>query len=101
MSWDKRHSSFEEPKKNSELRECCAACVDNDVSCPIKECKNWIDYEDDLNCCLISIEKNGRMTLREIADRLKVSFVRVKQIQDKGLKKLSKLRNKTILKTFE
>jgi hypothetical protein len=101
MSWSKRCSSFEEPKKSGKLRECAVACMDNDVACPIKECKHWLEYDEDLNCCLISIELNGRMTLREIADRLKVSFVRVKQIQDKGLKKLSKLRNKTVLQTFE
>tara|TARA_Y100000034_G_C6735449_1_gene326101 strand:+ start:472 stop:627 length:156 start_codon:yes stop_codon:yes gene_type:complete len=42
-----------------------------------------------LNCALIAVEKNGAMTLREIADRLEISFVRVKQIQDKALLKLS------------
>jgi DNA-directed RNA polymerase specialized sigma subunit len=28
------------------------------------------------------------MTLREVADRMGISFVRVKQIQDKAIKKL-------------
>jgi len=70
------------------MRSCCSCCISNEVSCPVKECKHWINYEDDLNCSLISVEKNGPMTLREIADRLGVSFVRVKQIQDKALKKI-------------
>ena len=33
--------------------------------------------------------KNGKMSLRETADRLGVSFVRVKQIQDKAVEKLT------------
>ena len=53
-------------------------------------CRQWINYEEDKNCTLIAVEKNGNMTLREVADRLGVSFVRVKQIEDKLLKKLSK-----------
>jgi DNA-directed RNA polymerase sigma subunit (sigma70/sigma32) len=50
----------------------------------------WIDYKKEFNCCLETVEKNGALTLREIADRLGVSFVRVKQIQDKALEKLNK-----------
>tara|TARA_R100000234_G_C4879996_1_gene126944 strand:+ start:138 stop:380 length:243 start_codon:yes stop_codon:yes gene_type:complete len=72
------------------MRNCCNCCIVNSVGCPIDECEQWIDYEDDLNCALISIEKNGAMTLREIADRLDISFVRVKQIQDKAFSKLRK-----------
>ena len=70
------------------MMSCCNCCVSNDVECPIEKCKYWINYEEDLNCSLIAIEKNGPMTLREIADRLKVSFVRIKQIQDKALQKI-------------
>jgi len=50
----------------------------------------WIDYEDDHNCALIAIEKNGDMTLHEVAERLNISYVRVKQIQDKTLQKVGK-----------
>ena len=70
------------------MKECFDICAENGVECPFKECRHWIDYEEDLNCTLIAVEKNGEMTLREIADRMGVSFVRVKQIQDKALKKL-------------
>jgi len=70
------------------MRECSTKCMDNATPCEQKECKHWIDYGEDLNCTLIAVEKNGEMTLREIADRMGVSFVRVKQIQDKALKKL-------------
>tara|TARA_B100000131_G_C18032031_1_gene578866 strand:- start:148 stop:312 length:165 start_codon:yes stop_codon:yes gene_type:complete len=48
----------------------------------------WIDYEEDLNCANISIAKNGSMTLRQIAEREGVSFVRIQQIEKKALKRL-------------
>jgi len=50
----------------------------------------WIDYEEDNNCTAIAAKKNGSMSLREIADRMGVSFVRIKQIEDKALVKLRK-----------
>jgi hypothetical protein len=50
----------------------------------------WIDYEEDNNCTAIAVEKNGSMSLREIADRMGVSFVRIKQVEDKALVKLRK-----------
>lgn len=61
-------------------------------NCPCRkeECKYWIDYEDDLNCTLITVDKHGDLTLREVAKRLKISFVRVQQIQEAALKKLAK-----------
>jgi len=73
-----------------ELPECSKACIENDVSCPVEDCRQWVDYENDLNCTSIAVEKNGSMTLREVADRLHVSFVRIKQIEDKVLDKLQR-----------
>ena len=60
------------------------------VPCDLKDCRQWIDYEEDLNCTIIAVRKHGPLTLREIADRLGVSFVRIKQIQDKTMQKLKK-----------
>jgi DNA-directed RNA polymerase sigma subunit (sigma70/sigma32) len=75
------------------MRECCKKCLDCDVSCPIEnsDCRHWIDYENDSNCTLIAVENNdsSKMTLREVSIRLGVSFVRVKQIEDSAIKKLS------------
>ena len=69
-------------------------CKDNIIGkespCSKKDCRNWIDYKEDLNCCLVSIEKHGQLTLMEVAKRLGVSHVRIKQIQDKALIKLKK-----------
>ena len=75
------------------MRECCKKCLEYDVSCPIEnsDCRHWIDYEDDFNCTLIAVENNQSdpMTLREVSERLGVSFVRIKQIEDSAIKKLS------------
>ena len=65
----------------------------NDEKCPHcggpKE-KCWIDYPEDMNCIHVSIAKNGKMTLDEVAKRLHVSLVRVSQIEKEAMKKLSK-----------
>lgn len=72
------------------LKVCHRLCIKENVSCPNNDCKMWIDYEEDLNCTLVAVQKNGSMTLREIALRERISFVRVKQIQDKALMKIRK-----------
>ncbi len=73
--------------------ECCKKCLEYDVSCPTEnsDCRHWIDYEDDSNCTLIALDGNGgnSMTLREVSKRLRVSFVRVKHIEDTAVRKLS------------
>tara|TARA_Y100000034_G_scaffold78058_1_gene93823 strand:- start:1183 stop:1425 length:243 start_codon:yes stop_codon:yes gene_type:complete len=70
------------------MKQCVEICIKNNYKCPLKKCKHWIKYKEDLNCTLIAVEKNGPMTLREVAERLGVSFVRIKQIQDRALKKI-------------
>ncbi len=70
--------------------KCLKVCQELKYACPITECKSWIDYEEDYNCIHEAISKTGPMTLREISMRMGVSFVRIKQIEDKALKKLSK-----------
>lgn len=70
---------------------CHETCELAEEGCPVKKCKFWIDYLDEFNCSLISIEKNGAMTLRESAKRLGISYVRVKQLEDEALATLSTL----------
>ena len=81
------------------MKECAEKCVQHKVECPFKECRLWIDYPDDLNCTSIAVKKNGRMTLRKVSERLGISFVRVKQIQDRTLAKAAK--KKQFLSFFE
>jgi len=71
--------------------ECAERCVELDVSCPIKECRCWIDYKEDMNCVNIAIKNNGAMKLREIAERLQLTPARVQQIEKSVLGKLKKL----------
>tara|TARA_R100000353_G_scaffold121501_1_gene86414 strand:- start:365 stop:610 length:246 start_codon:yes stop_codon:yes gene_type:complete len=58
--------------------------------CDKETCRKWINYNKDLNCVLETVRKNknSKLTLREVADRLGVSFVRVKQIEEKAIQKL-------------
>jgi len=76
--------------KPEKYTHCTDACKGLDVSCPNTNCRMWIDYEEDLNCTHIAVEKHGDMTLREIAKREGVSFVRIKQIEDAAKFKLKK-----------
>jgi hypothetical protein len=72
----------------SKYTSCVEACKGLQVSCPNKECRSWIKYEEDFNCSLISIENNSKMTLRDVAKRLNCSFVRVKQLEESALNKV-------------
>ena len=71
------------------MRKCKIGVTLTNSPCQDCECRQWIDYEDDLNCTLIAAEKHGPMTLREVGDRLGISFVRVKQLQDAALAKIA------------
>ena len=68
---------------------CADACMKSGQTCDQEDCRQWLDFEEDLNCTLIAVRKNGNMSLREVAERIGVSFVRVKQIQDKAVEKLT------------
>jgi len=70
------------------LRSCSRKCMTDKKQCTQKECRMFIDYTDEYNCCLISIYENGNMTLREIGERLGISFARVKQIETVALAKM-------------
>jgi len=70
------------------LMTCAKHCVQTDTACPNVKCRFWIDYSDEHNCALVSIYTNGRMTLRQVGDRLGISFARVKQIESRALERL-------------
>lgn len=71
------------------MKKCVEKCMTLKVSCPNQECRMWIDSEKNLNCCNVAIDNNGEMDLRQIGEILGISFVRVKQIQDKAIQKIS------------
>ena len=74
------------------LRPCSRKCNELDVECPVEECRLWINYPDEKNCALISINEHDSMTLREIGERLGISFARVKQIEQKALAKIRRFK---------
>ena len=62
------------------------------VECDQTKCRNWMDYEEDLNCAVVCARKYpAGLSLREVADRMKVSFPRVSQIEHASYKKLKDL----------
>ena len=71
--------------------ECAKKCSELNVSCPVKDCRLWIDQEEDLNCVNIAIDKNGAMKLRQVAERCGVTTARAQQIEKAALPKLKKL----------
>ncbi len=81
------------------MRKCKIGVVLSNKPCDECGCRQWLDYKDDLNCTLVAVDKHGPMTLREVGDRLGISFVRVKQLQDVALSKLA-MKN-TKLKDFK
>lgn len=70
------------------FKTCTEACTKLEESCPNKDCRNWMNYEDDLNCAVIAANKHGELTLRQVSDRIGLSFVRVKQLEDEAKKKI-------------
>ena len=70
-------------------KECTTPCEEN-------SCRQWIDFRKDLNCTIIAIANNNEepMTLRQVAERIGVSFVRIKQIEDKIFEKLKESQQK-------
>lgn len=70
--------------------QCKDECLETSLACENRECRNWIDYDGDLNCTLIAVDSNGPMTLEQISKRLNLSLVRIKQIEEAALIKIKK-----------
>ena len=75
----------------SKIPKCSAECILNNTVCEKKDCRDWIDYKKEQNCSKISIYLHGRMTLKQIAERLGISIPRVKQIETKALMRLKSI----------
>jgi DNA-directed RNA polymerase sigma subunit (sigma70/sigma32) len=79
--------------KDDGLTSCARECLREGKPCKETSCRKWIDFEEDNNCCLISIRNNDGegLTLMETGKRIGLSFVRIRQIEQQAIKKLSKL----------
>jgi DNA-directed RNA polymerase sigma subunit (sigma70/sigma32) len=59
------------------------------LGCDQTQCRNWMEYGDDLNCAVVCARKNENgLSLREVAERMGVSFPRISQIEHGSFKKL-------------
>lgn len=59
------------------------------VGCDQKACRNWMDFGEDLNCAVVCARKHdGGLSLREVAERMGVSFPRISQIEHAAYKKM-------------
>jgi len=76
------------------LKHCSRKCREMEQACPVSECRLWIDFEEEHNCSLVSIYENGSMTLRQVGERLGISFARVKQLETRALLKMRRIANK-------
>ena len=81
-------------------RKCFNVYEECGVPCELKDCRQWINYKEDLNCTIICTNRHGPLTLHETAERLGISFVRVKQNQDAALCRLSKFLKKGFFEIF-
>jgi DNA-directed RNA polymerase specialized sigma subunit len=69
------------------------------VECDKSECRNWINFGEDLNCAVVCARKNdGGLSLREVSDRMGVSFPRISQIEHAAF---GKLKEKGVLEDFD
>ena len=87
--------------KHGQRKKCLENCIKEDKRCSQSDCRVWVDYEKDLNCTIVCSNRHGPLTLHETAERLGVSFVRVKQNQDAALRRLSKILKKDFLVLFK
>lgn len=78
--------------------KCLEKCKENNISCKNSECRYFINYNEDLNCSLFSVEKNGKMTLQEIGERMNnITPQAISCIEKKALEKIKKRKYLNIL----
>ena len=70
--------------------KCYTKCRIMRRPCQVKECRLWIDYSDDQNCTEIAVQKEGRMTLKKVGERLKLTPSRIKQLEKEAIAKVAK-----------
>lgn len=69
-------------------KTACKCQCQNKTELEKTQCRYRIEYPEDDNCCLVSIEKNGDMDLVQISERMGVTFQRIAQIEKAAIEKI-------------
>ena len=79
--------------------KCLEKCRELCVSCPVEDCRQWIESEDDLNCVMQAVKNSKKcgMTLREVGEKLNLTHVMVSFIEKAAI---SKIKSKVINQDF-
>lgn len=68
---------------------CFKAHKQHNVCCNKTCCKNWINSQTILNCCIIAVE-NGPCSLEEIGNFFNLTRMRICQIEKSAKTKIAK-----------
>ncbi len=76
--------------------KCLEKCKEYNISCHVKYCRLWIEYDSGYNCTLEAIERwvdmeKRPLTLQEVGRRLRLSLVRIKQIETSAMAKVASM----------
>ena len=70
---------------------CFAEHKNRNLKCNKKQCKNWMEHEESLNCAIIGAKK-GKWILRDIGKIFGVTRMRICQIEKDILRKLESIK---------
>jgi len=62
------------------------------LPCDQTGCRNFMNFKEDLNCAVVCSRKHeSGLSLREVAERMGVSFPRISQIEHGAFKKMKEM----------
>lgn len=68
--------------------KCFSHNKKNNLKCQIKNCRYWINNNDNQNCCIIMAESSEKNTLESIGEIFNVTRMRVCQLEKLAIKKI-------------
>lgn len=68
--------------------KCVEKAKERASGCDKMECRYFINHQKDQNCTLICVEKNGKMSLKQIGTVLGTCAANINIIEKKAIKKI-------------